>query len=214
MDGVLLDAACGSRNVLLDKELLGVRTVGLDADPAVRDRNTLHDEFLIQDLHDPIQFDERFSAVVSMFTWEHLRDPAVVLENFRSALRDEGLLCIVAPQKWHYVSIIESLLPRPIKNIAWMAIKGQSHMPYPTFYRYCTKKSLLTLTDDHGFDVLHFSTHELAPIWFLRMPPVFIPACTYMRCLNHFQSLQRFRSTFLLVLRKRIERKWTKGDRR
>lgn len=205
LNRTILDGACGYGNSFLEKDVLGdVRTIGIDVDSTVRSKNKLHDEYIIQDLHKPLPFDDELSAVVSMFTWEHLENPAKVLGNFRRGLRDEGLVCIVAPQKYYYISLIEMLLPQAVKNHAWrVARSGRTHMPYPAFYQYCTRRSIHSLAQESDFDVVHFSTHTLAPIWFLRAPPLFMAACGYMACLNRFRFLEGMRSTFLIILKKK-----------
>lgn len=197
--GPLLDAACGFGNTYLDGTHLE-DSVGLDIDPTVVTRNKLHRDFIVADLHS-FRADRRFSLILSLYTWEHLHDPETVLRHFRGVLAANGVIVIVAPQRWHWVAILARTFPTRLQNLCWRILKHRDHMPYPVFFRTCTRKSLAETAARTGFTVERFESTEQPPIWLARIPPLFILACGWMSLVNRFRVFAGIRSTFLAVLR-------------
>ena len=198
--GVVLDAACGFGNPYI--ETLGLKnTIGTDIDLTVKNRNKLHEEFIIGDLH-YLNTKQRFEGIISVSTWEHLHSPKLVLENFFKVLSDKGILIIIAPNRWNYISVIERLLPKYLKDIAWRILKGRDHMPYPAYYRLCSKKTLSEAARHQGFAVEHSSSIEVPPLWFAKVPPLFILACLWMSLVNKYKVLENISGAFIVVLKK------------
>jgi SAM-dependent methyltransferase len=202
INGAILDAACGYGNSYIEKShLISHFVVGMDIDPTVKERNKIHDNFIIGDLHS-LQFDQKFDLIISLNTLEHLHTPQLVLKNFYNTLSNNGILIIIAPQRWHYTSIIERILKNSMKNFAWRILKGKDKMPYPAYYNLCSKRTLLAETNRIGFNIKHFSTIESPPLWFAAIPPLFIFTCIWMIIINKFKILEPFRSTFIAILEK------------
>ncbi len=198
--GLVLDAACGFGNPYLEKLRLD-NTVGMDIDPSVKDRNKIHQEFIIGDLH-YLNTERRFEGIISVNTWEHLHSPALVLKNFFDILSEQGVLIIIAPERWYYISVIERLLPNALKDIAWRMLKGHDYMPFPAYYRLCSKKTLLEAACFQGFKIEYFSSVEVPPIWFTKVPPLFILACLWMSLVKKYKVLENIRGAFIAVLKK------------
>lgn len=201
MEGVLVDAACGSWNVFLARLTRG-ETIGIDLDGRVRDWNKLHERILIQDVHDAIPL-ENVGAVISVYTWEHLRAPDIVLGRFHNILKPGAPLIIAAPQKYGYASILTMLLGAGLRDWLWRVMRGRKRMPFPVYYRLCTRASLAPAADAAGFDLVEYESHDIVSDWFLTMPPVFLLGCAWMWLLNRFDVLAPLRSNFVAVLRKR-----------
>lgn len=201
--GPILDAACGFRNVYLRKlHLSNVSSVGIDIDPAVKDRNKLHKKFFIQDMHQPINNNHQFNGIISVYTWEHLHSPELVLKNFFDVLSNNGVVIIIAPQRWHYISAASRLIPYHLHKTAWRLLKGKKHSPFPVYYKLCSKKALSLEAQVQGFSVEYFSSVEGPPLWFQRIPPLFIIACFWMSFVNKYRIFDNIRSTFIAVLKK------------
>jgi len=198
--GLVLDAGCGFGNPYLEKLRLD-NTVGMDIDPSVKDRNKIHREFIIGDLH-YLNTKQRFNSIISVMTWEHLHSPRLVLNTFSNILKDHGILVIIAPQRWHYTAIIARLLPSYVQNICWRIIKHRKCMPYPVYYRLCSKNTLLGEASHQGFSIEYFASVEGPPIWFTKIPPLFVLACFWMSFVNKHKIFENIRGTFLAVLRK------------
>ncbi len=201
VNGIVLDAACGFENKYL-KELNYKNTVGVDIDPDVKYKNKLHKNIIIQDLH-YLDLTQKFGGIVSVNTWEHLHSPELVLKNFHNILNDDGIIIIIAPQRWHYISLIERSLPKYLKNKAWKVLKGIDCMPYQAYYQLCSKKTLFSVAMRNGFIIEHFSTVEGPPLWFAHIPPLFILMCAWMSFVNRYKIFENLRSAFIVVMRKR-----------
>ncbi len=200
--GKLLDAACGSGNVFLENlDLTGLETTGVDIDPSVRETNKFHRNIVIDDIHN-FKAVRQFDAVLSVFTWEHLRFPEKALANWFDSLEEGGVAVIVASNRWYYVSILDRLMPNFLRNLIWRVLRGRRVMPYPTFYKLCSKKSLTTAAAEAGFRCASYQTFDIPPIWFLRIPPIFVAMCSLMALFNRYEAFSPVRSTFLAVLEK------------
>lgn len=202
--GSILDAACGLRNALWNVEVIKCKeSVGLDIDEMAIKKNTIHKSFIHKDLHD-LSIENRFEGIFSVYTWEHLENPMKVLKNFYRALLPGGTLVIMATNRYYYTSVIERLLPKFIKDIAWRLLKGKSHMPYPTFYRMCTKQSIREAAEGLGFKVVHYSSLDGPPLWFAKIPPLFILFTLWIKLTNRFSIFENVRGLFIVVLQKAV----------
>lgn len=200
-EGPIVDAACGHSNPYLDA--LDLKdTIGIDADQAIKETNRIHRNIIIQDLHREIPL-QNVGGIVSVYTWEHLHTPEVVLKNFASILSHDAALIIIAPQKLYYISLLTLMLPPRMQHLAWKVLKGHDRMPFPAYFRACSKKTLGVAADACGLDIVRFETFDAPPIWFARIPPLFLVFCGWMAIANRFEILSPLRSTFIAVLRKR-----------
>ncbi len=202
----ILDAACGYNNSFLGdliehKNIQRENLTGMDIDPDVVGKNPLHDDIIIQDMHVPLEGRE-FDAVMSQYTWEHLHDPKQVLQNLSNIVKPGGKVVIVAPQRYDYVSTIERILPPKLKNLAWKLLKGRDVMPYPAFFKLCTEKELRQHGKEAGFELVEYTAYSAAPMWFQKIPPVFIIMCLVMTIFNRVKMFSGLRSTFIAVLQK------------
>ena len=200
-DGIVVDAACGMWNAYLHDLPVG-ETIGIDLDEAVRGRNQLHRVFLIQDLHDEIDLAD-VGAIISVNTWEHLSVPQQVLANFHKILKRGAPLVIVAPQRHYYISLLTLVLTKTIQDLAWRVATGRKSMPFPAYYRLCSRKSLARAAAATGFDLVEYRAHDVASAWFLQVPPIFLLACGWMWLVNRFDVFEPLRSSFVAVLRKK-----------
>lgn len=197
---LFLDAACGYRNPwILDIKLQN--SIGLDIDENAIKYNKSHKSFIIQDLHDNIDLDN-VKTILSVYTLEHLKDAKKVLKNFKNILHDDGKIIIIAPLKYHYVSIIERMLPNFLKNLAWRMAKGKSHMPYPCYFELCTRKEIEDYAKEINLTIVKYKTISSPPTWFGFIPPIFLFLCIFNDLINRFTFFENIRSTFVVVLRK------------
>ena len=195
-----MDAACGFNNPYLH-HTENLNTIGLDIDPQVKIKNKIHKKFIISDIHE-INFKDEFDYVISVYTWEHLQNPEIVLSKIYEALKDQGVFIIIAPNRYYYISIIERLLSSRFKNMAWKLLKGRPFMPYPAYYKLCTRRELCRHAEKKGFKLEIYKAIEAPPIWFLRVPPLFMVLCLWMSLLNQFEYFDNIKSTFIAVFKK------------
>jgi SAM-dependent methyltransferase len=202
INGRVLDAACGFGNPYLEKlNINSSLTIGLDIDPVVKKKNRLHQKFIIEDLHN-FNSELHFDCIISVNTWEHLHSPNLVLKNFFNVLSNKGIIIIISPQRWHYIACLERLLPSNLKDMAWKVFKSHKKMPYRAYYNLCSKRELSIEARRQGFMIEHFSSIEGPPIWFARIPPLFILMCLWMSLVNKFKVFESIRGTFIAVLKK------------
>lgn len=200
--GKVLDAGCGFGNPYLEKlQINKSLSVGIDIDPTVKSRNKLHSNFIIDDLH-YFDTEEQFEAIISVDTWEHLHSPDLVLKNLYNCLSKRGVLIIIASQSWHYISIIGRILPNCLKNLAWRILKGHNRAPYLVYYCFCSKKTLFLEALRQNFKIQYFSSIESPPLWFARVPPLFILMSLIMSVINRYKTFENIRSSFIAVLNK------------
>jgi SAM-dependent methyltransferase len=198
----IMDAACGNYNYFLkDIKLTGRLTIGVDIDPTVHLTNKLHDNFLICDLHSIIT-EKKYDLILSLYTWEHLASPELVLSNFFNILTDNGVLIIIAPQRYYYISLIALFAPDFIKDMLWRTIRNFKQMPFKTYFRLCDRQSLTRAATKTGFRLEFFKSVDAPPPWVLRFPPLFMILCRLTYFLSEKPSFENFRSTFIAILRK------------
>jgi hypothetical protein len=141
-----------------------------------------------------------------VYTWEHLQFPDLVLSNFFNILNYNGVLIIVAPQKYYYISILSLLLPDHIKDKIWLIFRKIKYMPFKTYFRLCDRKSLIQEATKVGFRVEIFGSVDGPPEWFTRFPPLFMALSCFTWLFNKFSIFENIRSTFIAVLRKEQNR--------
>ena len=197
---LFLDGACGYRNPWI-ADIKLKNSIGLDIDKDAIKHNKSHKSFIIQDLHDEINL-KNVKTVLSVYTLEHLKNPKKVLLNFKNILHDDGKIIIIAPLKYHYVSILERILPNFLKNFGWRLAKGKSHMPYPCYFELCTRKEIEDYAKEINLTVVEYKTIAAPPTWFGFMPPIFFLLCIFNDFINRFTFFENIRSTFIIVLRK------------
>lgn len=125
-----------------------------------------------------------------------------MLSKFYDLLMKEGLLIIIAPNRFYYISLLSMMLPDFLKNFAWKMIRGTGQMPFKAYFRLCTKKALLREAAILGFRNIEFFSFDAPPIWFLKFPPFFIMMSYLMLLVNRFRIFENIRSTFIAVFKK------------
>ena len=206
-NGKILDAACGFHNryisKLLSNNYLNVeKLIGLDIDETVNQKNNIHNKIIIQDLHSPIKLDN-IQGIISLYTWEHLHSPNVVLKNFNNILNDNGVVIIIASQRYYYISILERIMPAYLKNLIWKLLAGQDKMPYPAYFNLCAETALGLAAEEYGYKLEEYISMEPAPTWYVKIFPIFLVMCFWMFLMNKFTIFKNIRGTFIAVLIKK-----------
>ncbi len=137
----LLEIGCGPGLFLLEARRLGVpNVVGVDPNPwAVEHAHARGVEAYVGSV-DTIDASRRFDAVAMLDVLEHVVAPLPFLAAARARLRPGGRLLIMTPD-------IRSLLAR-LSGRRWVSLKVPEHV------RYYSRRSVRTLLDRAGFDVL------------------------------------------------------------
>ncbi len=106
--------------------------------------------------------------VLARYVFEHIDDPAEFLSNVGRALKPDGELIFLTPNRRHPAMAVSRLLPTSLKRgILLRTGHADPHDVFPTRYRMNTPNTLLGLARDHGFAVSEQQTREYAPCGYL-----------------------------------------------
>jgi SAM-dependent methyltransferase len=143
--GELLDVGCWTGFLLAEARDRGWGVTGVEpsefAASYARERHGL--EVQTADLASALLPEQRFQAIVMGDVIEHLVDPAAALARCSELLRDDGVLCLVAPDAG-------SMIARVLGRRWWSVI--------PTHVQYFTRTSLARLLARSGFCVIATAT--------------------------------------------------------
>lgn len=127
--------------------------IGIDVGTAGR-HNPYLDEFrMIESGRWPAQ-DQSIDIAICDYVLEHVEDPNTFFAEATRVLRPGGYFLARTAHAWGYVSIFSRLIPRRLhaKVIAGTQDDRKEEDVFPTFYRCNTRRSLLQLFDNFGFD--------------------------------------------------------------
>ncbi|MBI4433864.1 class I SAM-dependent methyltransferase [Candidatus Uhrbacteria bacterium] len=154
-DSRVLDIGCGRGNYIVDqyRDAWGDVT-GYDVSEAAAVGNTSCDTIVIGDgvaLPFP---SASFDLVLSLWTLEHLAQPAALFQEIHRVLRPGGAFLFTAPSKWSYCIIVRRLLPQAIAA-RWIAkCDGRTTEDiFPTYYRANTAPAIRALAQQSGLAV-------------------------------------------------------------
>lgn len=148
----VLDAGCG-RQLPLCRQLSGTaRMVGIDLESALETDNRSQPFGVRGDVCFLPFASDCFDLVVSRSVVEHLPDPARAFREFARVLRPGGILVMVTPNKYDYVSLFARMTPhwfhqRLVSRI--FQISGDDI--FPTFYRANTPRAIRGAMEGAGF---------------------------------------------------------------
>lgn len=127
-----LDAGCGIDAPLTRRFGSHVRTVGIDLCQGLpRDLSVVTGD--LSKL--PFQ-DEAFSLIFSRSVFEHLAEPADVMDEFHRVLQPGGTCVILTPNRYDYSSIVAAVTPQWFHD--WFVRKlyvSAAYDTFPTIYR-------------------------------------------------------------------------------
>jgi SAM-dependent methyltransferase len=202
---LMLDAGCGSGRVFqyrFDDEKRPRLIVGVDrtAEPK---GNANIDAAARADLAALPLRDQTFDIVISSHVAEHLTQPERVLAELSRVLRPGGVLLLLTPNRWHYVTVSSALLPHSF-HLAYNRWRGvDAHDIFPTVYRANTASRLHALYKCAGLDMEHLYQFESEPEYLAFSTPTYALGVGFERVVNRFDTLKHLRVNLLAVGRKR-----------
>ena len=198
----VLDAGCG-RYLKLCKELSGkAEMVGIDLETTLETNNESAPFGVRGDLSRLPFCADSFDMVVSRSVIEHLSDPPQVFREFSRILRPGGVLIMVTPNKYDYVSLIATLTPHWFHQRLVSRIFGVSEDDvFPTFYRANTQSAIRKAMAASGLAEKQLTSITHYPAYLTFSPLLFRLGVLYERLtsLGFFSSL---RSSILCVFEK------------
>jgi SAM-dependent methyltransferase len=198
----VLDAGCG-RYLKLCRELSGkAQMVGIDLETALETNNQNAPFGVRGDLSRLPFCSGSFDMVVSRSVVEHLSDPAQVFREFSRILRPGGMLIMVTPNKYDYVSLIASLTSHRFHQRLVSRIFGVSEDDvFPTFYRANTRSAIRKAMAASGLAEKQLTSITHYPAYLTFSPLLFRLGILYER-LTSLGFLSSLRSSILCVFEK------------
>ena len=198
----VLDAGCG-RYLRLCKELSGTaEMVGIDLENTLETDNQIAPFGVRADLNHLPFSSSSFDMVVSRSVVEHLSDPPRVFREFSRILRPGGILIMVTPNKYDYVSLIATLTPHWFHQRLVSRIFGVSEDDvFPTIYRANTRPAIRKAMSASGLTERQLISITHYPAYLTFSPILFRVGVLYER-LTSARFLAALRSSILCVFEK------------
>ncbi len=199
---IVLDAGCGSGRVFQHRLAGQVgRVIGIDATDEARGNPNLDDPIRGDLSRLPLR-GETFDSVIVSHVAEHLTEPEAVFRELAWALRPDGRLLVLTPNRWHYVPLGARLLPHRL-HVAlgrWRGIEAED--VFPTVYRANTAGRLRALAEGAGLKVERLERFETEPEYLAFHIVPYALGVAYERLVNRFEALSALRVNLVLVARK------------
>jgi ubiquinone/menaquinone biosynthesis C-methylase UbiE len=198
----VLDAGCG-RYLRLCKELSGkAQMVGIDLETTLETNNQNAPFGVRGDLNRLPFSSSSFDMVVSRSVVEHLSDPPQVFREFSRILRPGGILIMVTPNKYDYVSLIATLTPHWFHQRLVSRIFGVSEDDvFPTLYRANTRSAIRKAMAASGLAEKQLISITHYPAYLTFSPILYRVGVLYER-LTSAGFLASLRSSILCVFEK------------
>ena len=198
----VLDAGCG-RHLKLCKELSGVALmVGIDLESTLETDNRSAPFGVRGDLSRLPLASGCFDMVVSRSVVEHLADPPAVFREFSRILRPGGILVMVTPNKYDYVSLIANLTPHWFhQHLVSRIFEVSEDEVFPTFYRANTRSAIRKAMAASGLAEKQLTSITHYPAYLSFSPVLFRLGVLYER-LTSAGFLSSLRSSILCVFEK------------
>lgn len=98
--------------------------------------------------------DQVFDVIMADHVFEHLRDPATILEEAARCLKPGGAFVFLCPNKYSYIARLASLTPHWFHVMfKKAAMNVEETDTFPTYYRLNTIKAIGQISGQAGFQV-------------------------------------------------------------
>ena len=204
---MMLDAGCGSGRVFqyhFDDARRPRLIVGVDVTSEPRANGNI-DAAARADLARLPFRDATFDITISSHVAEHLTQPEAVFRELARVLKPGGKLCVLTPNRWHYVTVSSALMPHSfhLRYNRWRGV--DVHDIFPTVYRANTAARLRELCAAAGLDVEDLAQFETEPEYLAFSTPTYALGVGYERLVNRLDVLKGLRVNLLLVASKRVQ---------
>jgi SAM-dependent methyltransferase len=181
------------------------RIIGVDVDPTVSSNPWL-DEAVVIDQKSALPFpNESFDFIVSDSTFEHIRDPALIVCELDRVLKLGGWICARTPNRYGYVALMNRMIPSRLSKRLITSAQPDRKMKdiFPTYYRMNTLGRLNRLFPIETYE--HFSfAYDSEPRYHFNRYSVCLLLLGVHRVTPH-----PLRNTLMLFMRKRAPKSVT-----
>ena len=201
-DSTLLDAGCGRTAPVLSKfRGRAGRLVGIDLVDFTQPVDGC--DLYQRDLANTRLPDASVDVVYSRSVFEHLDNPAAVLEEFDRILKPGGRCLVLTASLWDYATIIARLVPNRLHPKIVAQTEGRAPEDvFPTRYRCNTRGAVQKCASAAGLKVDSFEYLGQYPAYFLFSPTLFTIASGYEKLIRRFRPLHPLLGWILFSLRK------------
>lgn len=200
-EAVVLNVGAGPTPVEPERWLRGrVGTlVGVDPDPVVHTNTDLDEAHVNNGTTLPFA-DERFDAVYSDWTLEHVAIPAPFLAEIYRVLKPGGSFWFRTVNRLHYVTLVSAMTPHWFHNLVAnraRALPEGTHEPWPTHYRLNRESTLRRRLSRAKFRNIEIRMVEPQPRYMVFHPAAFMAGVSYERLVNRSEAMRPFRQIVL-----------------
>lgn len=161
----LLEAGCGSStHIQLPKEY---QITGIDISQKQLERNTNLSEKILGDVQTYPFAPSSFDLIISWYVLEHLEHPEKAMQNFKNALKPNGLIVLAMPNLWSVKGVIAKLTPTFVhvwfyKHIFKRKAAGKDDVgPFKTFLKsIISPNNIKSYAAKNNLEVVHFAYIE------------------------------------------------------
>jgi len=198
----VLDAGCGSGR-LFTYDLRGQASLILGVDLTSDVGQNPNIDWPLRASLTALPFaSETFDLIICKHVLEHLEQPDSAFRELARVLRPQGRLLILTPNRFHYVSLLASLLPPSFQRLVASGRGLTLGEVHPTAYRANTPRRLRWLARQAGLRITALRLFETPPVYLAFHPLAFALGVAYERLVNRFEALATLRVNLLAVLRK------------
>lgn len=179
--------------------------VGLDIDPEVKQNKWLDEAYVYDGRHFPLP-DSHFDVVVSHYVNEHVEDPETHCKEAYRVLVPSGKYIFRTPNLYHYVPLTARVTPHWFHVLVANRLRNyptKHHDPYPTYYRFNSRRRIRSLLSKSGFIAEVLEIKESYPHYGRASRVLFYLFMAYERVVNSTPLLEGFRGIIDCVARKK-----------
>src|SRR5262245_10444593 len=202
-EAYLLDAGCGSEMEFTRQVCQKVRiAVGLDIEQL---QPVTSIPYATRGDLSRLPFkDGTFDIIISESVFEHLSDPEAVFCEFSRVLKQNGVIVVLTPNKYDYVSLVSMATPFWFHRwILSLTLDKKEEDTFPTFYRANTRKQFIKLCRHSGLTPLNVSLLNQYPAYLLFWPMLFRLGILYERLTSRYEILAQLCSWILAIAQKK-----------
>jgi SAM-dependent methyltransferase len=200
-ESVVLHAGCGADSSLGFRSA-ALATIGVDLGSWIWGNSDI-DYGIVGNLGRLPLADQTVDLVVSKYVVEHLRHPEGFIRESARVLAPGGYWVMLAPNKWHYFSVVVSLVPLQFQQwIATQVLGWDTEKVFRSFYRANTMNRLRAICAQVGLVEERLEMLEPQPAALQFSLPTYLAGVLYERVVSRFEALRGLRANILAVFRK------------
>ncbi|HYY55746.1 MAG TPA: methyltransferase domain-containing protein [Pyrinomonadaceae bacterium] len=197
---LLLDLGAGRGHESHDYRDLAVVT-GVDINPVVLSNPYVHRSAVASGARLPFP-SSSFDVCFSDFVFEHVERPRKIVTEIHRILKPGGWLIFRTPNVWHYVPIASILMPDTLRSSVLQRIGRKEEDSYPTLYRFNSKRRIVHILKECGFEIEDMKCIEGPPDYLATFPRLYYLGVLYERVANYSERFSFMRGNILVVARK------------